>query len=532
MGTVNPRVSGNYNAQFSPAQLKALDKTPIYTKDFPKAGAYPLSSVAPGFSTNNGWMLCRYVCTTLPTAGGSQYPSVVHDGTTQNTIGLRINNGASVVNSLNSFIKAANVVKSSERSQFATYANEIKTAILVWKDDGYQYIIVDDTFDPSTQSNARGFAVTTLQVGARNGGSDALVGSVLYLELGNTYLTPEEAAARLAVCRKPLVVATAGQSNMQNWEDGVETSAPEGRRGFTETIAAIYASAGSPGEVVQIHAAEGGSALFPENASELEPTEYWLENDGNPGPELVQFFQDVEKTGHSPDFVLWHQGEADAHTIDKVGSEYNTRATYKARLLRVFQHMRYRYPSVHILIGALGIRTTFTNTGGTQTIAEIQQELIDEYQWISYGWTCHDGTLNADGVHYQDASYLEHGKRAARSIQRLLGYPVAGGTLGPRLVSASRSGTSLTITIEHDAGTDFTPTTNISGFKYLNGAGADVALSSVNRASATTITATLASGVAGTLYYIYDSDSVTLANLLKDNGALTLPMRRGKVSVA
>lgn len=528
MGTVNQRVSGNYNAQFSPAQLKALDKTPIYTKDFPKAGAYTLSSVAPGFSTNNGWMLCRYVCTTLPTAGGSQYPAVVHDGTTQNTIGLRINNGSSVVNSLNSLIKAANVDKSSERSQFATYANEIKTAILVWKDDGYQYIIVDDTFDPATQSNARGFAVTTLQVGARNGGSDALVGSVLYLELGNTYLTPEEAAARLALCRKPLVVATAGQSNIQNWEDGVETSAPEGRRGFTETISAIYGSAGCPGEVLQIHAAEGGSSLF----KALNATEYWLDDNCQPGPELIQFFQAVDATGHQPDFILWHQGESECHTIDSPSYPFNTKATYKARLLTVFKYMRDKYPLAQILIGHIGIRTTFSNIGGIQTMADIQQEVIDEYSWIHYGWTCYDGSLYSDGVHYLDASYVVHGQRAARTIQRLLGYPVAGGTLGPRLVSASRSGTSLTITIEHDAGTDFTPTTNISGFKYINGAGADVALSSVNRASATTITATLASGVAGTLYYIYDSDSVTLANLLKDNGALTLPMRRGKVSVA
>lgn len=525
MGKVNPRVSGNYNGQFTPAQLKALDKQPIYAKDFPKRGAYAISSEVPGFSTNNGWALCRFVCTSLPTAGASQYPFTFHSGNANYTLGMRINNGATTANSLGGYLRVNSVTKTNENAQFPVYANEIKTAILVWRDDGFQYLIVDDTYDFSTQTGARGFdaQLTTLSIGERNSAADPLSGQVIYLEIGNTYLTPEEATARLAACRNPITVAFAGQSNMQNWEDGVETTAPEGRRGFTETMAAIYGSAACPGEVLQIHAAEGGSSLF----KTLNSSEYWLEDDGQPGPELTQFFQAVDATGHQPDFIFWHQGESESHTINDAGYPFNTRATYKARLMMVFMHMRNRYPKARIVIGALGVRTSFTNAGGIQTIAEIQQELIDTYSWIHYGWTCYDQTLNADGVHYQDASYYVHGQRGARTVQRLLGYNVSGGTLGPRVASAVRSGATVTVTLEHDGGTDFTPTTGIEGFSYVDNSGNAVAVSNVNRASATTITMTLASGVAGKLRYCYDNFAFTsLSNIVKDNGGNSLPLRR------
>lgn len=529
----NPRVTGlNSSSYLSPSQLVAKDKQPIYKKHFPKVGAYTLSSVAPNFSVGNGWMMCRFVCTTLPTAGASQYPMTIHGGSSANQMGFRLNSGASYGNAVSIIYNVASSGKAVENGQFEIAANEIKTAIFAWRDDGYQYLIVDDGYEDSTQTGARGWSATTLQIGGRNGGADALTGSVLYVEVGNTFLTMEDAAARLATVPKGVVIATAGQSNIQNWEDGVETSAPAGRSGLRGIIS-TYTAANCPAEVLQIHAAEGGSAIF----KVVNTSEYWLEDDGSYGPELTQFFQSVDRTGFQPDFILWDQGESECHHIDNLSSAYYpqiTRATYKAQLKRVFQHMRNRYPLAQILIQKLGVRTSaFTNPGGIQTIAEIQQELMDELDYVDFLSERFDLALYSDGTHYTDAAYTTQGQRAGRQIARRLGYSVSGGTLGPRLVSASRSGTSLTITIEHDGGTDFTPTTGIEGFKYIDGSGNNIALSSVVRASATTITATLASGVAGTLYYCYDNHAfVSLSNVVKDNGANALPLRRGKVAVA
>lgn len=107
------------------------------------------------------------------------------------------------------------------------------------------------------------------------------------------------------------------------------------------------------------------------------------------------------------------------------------------------------------------------------------------------------------------------------------------GVDGASITNAVRSGTSLTVTITHDAGTDFTPTTGIQGFKYFDGSGNDIAISSAVRTNATTITLTLASGVAGTLYYGYGwLYGVTQASLVQGNASTSMPLRAVKISVS
>lgn len=512
----------------SKEQRSALAKTPIYAKHFPKVGPYALSTNVPGFNRQNGWAICKFVCTTVPTAGASQYPFVINDGGTVNSIGLRINNAATPSNAVSMYNRSSSVSKTNETGKYPVYAAEVKTAGLVWRDDGYQLLIVDDTLDYSTQTDARNGTMTELYVGARNGGSDAFNGYVVYLEIGNEAITAEQLVARMNNARTPIVVATAGQSNIQNWDDGVETTAPKGREGLLSQLITTTAI-NCPSEVVFCGGAEGGSSLW----SILNATEYWLTDGGGIGPELQQFFDKMDGSAMIPDFIIWDQGESESHFIDHASYPWLTKNVYKARLLTVFNHFWSKYPLARIGIGILGRRDSFTNTGGIQKIVEAQLELIAEYPHrIFFSHNRHDLTVYTDGVHYYDASYLTMGGRAGRKISRLMGYPVSGGTDGPILVSASRVGTALTITIAHDGGTDFTPTTAIEGFKYIDGSGNNVALSSVARASATTITATLASGVAGTLYHIYDDAwSVATANMIKDNGAYTLPLQRGKVTV-
>lgn len=513
------------------AQQVALGLTPVYSQYYPQAGAYTLADVAPGFTEEQGWMLCRWVCTTLPAGTASMYPFTIHGGSSADIMGFRINGGDSVDNVVEDYWrKDSSNYGGVMQGEFPTYANEIKTAIISWDSDGTKYIIIDDTYDEDSDplSTFEDGDMTTLQVGARNGGSDALTGTVIYAEVGNQYLTPEQASARMAMIRKPLVVATAGQSNIQNWDDGVETTDPEGRRGFVETVH-DYTAANCPGEVVFVGAAEGGSSIF----EEVNGSEYWVDSEGNPGNEMLEFFASVDRTGHHPDVIFWDEGESESHYIDDTGGSYPwlTSAVYKTRLKLVFDLMRARYPYAQILIGKLGIRDSFSNTGGIQAIVNIQNELIEENSWIHHGYERYDKTLYSDGVHYTDASYLALGQRGGNRVLALSGYAVTG-TRGPKVASASRSGTALTITLDHDGGTDFTPATGIEGFYYEDSGGNQIPLSSEARASANTITATLASAVAGRLYYMHDNDSVNLANTVKDNHANAMPLLRGYVDVA
>lgn len=518
----------NNNSIFSAEQLSGIDLTPIYSADNPKPGAYALSVVAPGFSVANGWMMVRYVCTTVPEGTASQYSMAIHDGSVNNMYSFRMLANSSRPNCQNLNNRAAGQIKHSGTVGLYTInAHEVRSAIFVWRADGYQYVICDDTMSSSTETDARGMALTTLQIGGRNGGNDALVGRVLYAEIGNTYITPEQAAARMAVIRKPFVVESAGQSNIANWISGAETSAPAGRASFMSTL--IDSSAlNCPGEIVYLSGAEGGSSLYPEIDAR-----HWITDTGFPGTSLIKFFAKQTLTGLTPDIVLWDQGEADAIWINHPAKPHITKENYKSRLLRTFLLMKERNPRLQIAICNLGIRTVSPLYGGQQAIVEAQNELIAAHSWIHFGYNRFDLALHGDGVHYLDASYAVMGGRAGRRVQALLGYDVAGGSVGPRLLSAARAGTALTITISHDAGTDFTPATAIQGFSYKDASGADVALSSVARANASTITATLASAVAGTLYYIYDNATISdLTKLVKDNGANALPLSRGKVTVA
>jgi hypothetical protein len=91
----------------------------------------------------------------------------------------------------------------------------------------------------------------------------------------------------------------------------------------------------------------------------------------------------------------------------------------------------------------------------------------------------------------------------------------------------------VTVTLVHDDGTDFTPASGIEGFKYFDNGSNPVTISAAVRTNATTITLTLASGIAGTLYYGYDALlSVNTANLVKDNATIVMPLQTAKVIVS
>jgi len=513
------------------ATLATRERTPTYSAAFPADAQLTLSDIAPGWNGRNGFLMVRYVCTTLPTSG-SDYIMSINDGSSSNIIGFRLEFDTSVVEMKDYWrtdVTGGATNYSAFQNKFDAIANEPKTWILGWRDTGYKYYFLDDQFGEDTDTDQIPTAddLTTFTINGRNAAQDKFTGNILYVEFFDEYLTPDEAIARRG--QMPyMVIATAGQSNIQNFEDGVESTDPDGRTAIVDTIGKI-GSTHYMGEVLQIHAAEGGSGIWSDTAG---TSEYWLTDTGEPGPELIEFFQEVDRAGKEPRWILWDQGETESHKLDAVGFETRTQAAYKTDLLNVFKLMRNKYPNAQIIIGKLGIRDSFSNTGGIQKVVNAQNELIEENSWIHFGWERFDLARNADGVHYDDAEYTTLGTRAAKRIAALEGHSVSGGTEGPKLVSASRSGTALTINIEHDGGTDFTPTSGIEGFYYEDSGGSEIALSSVARSDATTITATLASGVAGTLYYMYDNDSVTLANLVKDNGANTLPLQRGKVTVS
>jgi len=217
------------------------------------------------------------------------------------------------------------------------------------------------------------------------------------------------------------------------------------------------------------------------------------------------------------------QGEEDSHDIGNNTSE----SDYKSALEAVFNNIRATYGNVNFYIQHIGRRTSFSNIGGVQVIRNIQKELITENSWCYSAAEIYDLDLH-DQVHLTDNAYVTAAQRNAASLLNQTG------AMGLEIISASRSGSTISVNLLHDGGNDFTPTNNIDGFKFFDN-GSEISISSAIKANSTTIAITLAnipsSGIE-TLYYGYDSlSSINIANIVTDNAALPKPLRTAKVEL-
>ena len=444
-------------------------------------------------------------------------------------------------------------------------------------------------------------ALTHLGIGMRNGGADSLntTARIQKLYVFRETLTKEQIAAFIDREWNPIKVITAGQSNAAYRIKNIADANGElGWRALKENLAVNCLR-----DVFYINGATGGSAAFKIS----DPSNFWLDDvTGEYGTAFQTWFNAYNRFGGTVDFIIWDQGEADASTV---GRGIRGKNEYKAQLLRIFNVFWSRSPDAIIILSPIGRRqTTDSNNLGYQFIREGQAELAAEFEGrIVLGPPRMDLAL-IDSVHLTNAGYQALSLRDARLVRALLGHNTA---LYPRITNATRVGPAVTVTLLHNAGTDFTPLTGIEGFFYLangvtqslnnairttsgsstvtiahtahglavgarvtfntpvtyNGVTLDrtyevlsvpdanrytlgvaqqatatdgvggggsiapvyhnvVAITAAVRASATTITLTLASGVAGTLYHHYGTMfTVNPANLVRDNSTDTLPLR-------
>lgn len=359
-------------------------------------------------------------------------------------------------------------------------------------------------------------SLTHLGIGMRNGGSDAMLSTAVISKLivFKETLTKEQIAAVIQRESDVTTVLMAGQSNaayrVKNLADG------NGENGFRElknNLSTLLLR-----DVFIINGATGGSAIFKTS----DPTNFWLDEDtGAYGTALQTCLAAMNRFGGKIDFIIWDQGEADVGTI---GTGGKTIAQYKTQLLNVFSILRSKAPNAKILICPLGKRiTSGSNSIGYQAIRELQVSICSEFPNFLILGSVRFDLPNVDAPHLTNAGYTTLMQRDGFAIRGAMGLDTAN---YPEIISATRSGTSVTVTIRHSKGTDFTPTTAIEGFRYVDNSNNVINITAAVRTNATTITLTLASGVAGTLYYAYgDMLSINQANLVKDNSANTMPLR-------
>lgn len=466
----------------------------------------------PWFNLAKGYLAVRYYLPRLNTA--DSYIAVLHDGSTANTIGLRM--------SLSNF-DVLGYLRASSANIFTTANGDIHVApamhgaATTWKSDA-SYTLSGGMVKTSTLA-AFPTGITRLEIGARNGGTGPLQGHIQMVEVGHGYLDVKSLGGIL-MKRTDVALACGGQSLM----GGHFKSQASNSEGGKQRMRSVFGAALPEKLAVFANASDGSSAA----SKTSDPDDYWWDPaTGLPGPALIGFYTKINDAGLRPTGILWAQGEEDSHAIGGATS----RAQYKQSLEAVFQDMRAQLGPLPVFIQRIGRRNgSYSNSGGIQAVREVQQELIHAHEWCHDAAETYDLGLH-DAVHLDDAGYVSTSERNAVAIAPFF----AGGTpqpRGPRITHALRSGTTVTVTLAHHGGTDISPASNIAGFVFMDG-NTPIAITSAVRTNATTVTLTLDSPPASgpeTLYYGYDDMAgINTANILKDNASPANCLRTTKM---
>lgn len=501
----------------------AFCSTPIVTAGATATRELDLCSLALSgktyFDESQGFLIARYF--NAYQTGADQFPAVIHDDSTDDTIGFEINGSD---NELRGYVRASGAGKHTTSTNDAILIDTLNITGITWKTG-------DTTLLSGGLSNNQTYSgdptgLVTLNIGGRNAGASPLWGHIKQIKIGKTHKSVLQLGG-LMHDPNDIVLVGAGQSLMVGHFNSQETNSEAGKQKHREVVGqAIPASA-----FVFVTGATGGSAA----SKTTSATNYWWDLATSArGPAFDTFYANIAAAGVQPNAVIWAQGEADSHQI----GGNTSRAQYKAATEAVFADMRATLGDVPIFFQRIGRRSDFTNTGGVQVVREVQQEIIDENDWCYetcqiYDLGLIDETGVSDAVHPNDAAYLVIAQRNARRICDYFSALNYIGLLGPSMTAAERSGTTVTVTITHDGGTDFTPTSAIEGFTFFDD-GVEIAINAAVRTDANTITLTLASAPTGVeeLYYAYDAMlNIDNTKILKDNASTSLPLRPAKITL-
>lgn len=460
------------------------------------------------FNPNQGYMVCRYSQERLLNADA--YAAVFNDGTSANTIGLRLDQ---TNHNLRGYIRASSTSQFSIGNLDYQIEKTLNAAGLRWNASSAESLSGGETATETVTQLPVG--INALEIGARNGGTSPMHGHIQSIEIGTQDVTLKQLGNKIQDSNDMMIIG-AGQSLMRGHFKSQATNSEDGKQKHREIIGQNQRD----DSIVLIDGSTGGSAA----SKTSNAVNYWWDLATSArGPSLDTFYQQINNVGAKPTIILWAQGEEDSHNIGT-----NTSTTqYKQALEAIFADMRLSLGDIKIYIQRIGRRSSFANPNGVQAIRDIQKEVIAENIWCYEAAETYDQPLY-DQVHLTDAGYVSVAQRNSMALLE------QAGATGPAITSALRSGTSITVTLTHDAGTDFTPSTGIEGFKFFDN-GLEISITTAVRTNGTTITLTLASAPSSgieTLYYGHDDMAgLNTSNVIIDNALTPMPLRTAKISL-
>lgn len=294
-------------------------------------------------------------------------------------------------------------------------------------------------------------------------------------------------------------------------KDGESGLTPKSQHGDFYVFVPNIVAGGLNVPVCVIERAVGGSAISS-----------WQQGQTN----WTRFATAVAAAGGDLEMVIWYQGETNAKGM--------VAATHKAALA-----------NIHNQCMALGGRTTSNfhfgvislGTGGYLGSVEgdfgAMRAVFVDYANNTAGAFlagCAHDAQTGDGVHLNGQSYGRLGPRVGKTALSRLGVGLSGA--GPKIVSASKTGSEVTITVQHSGGTGLQDGaggagTALKGFEFKDAGGNVLTYSATSFPTSNTIRMTV-TGTPVTVSYAmmnnpHQSDtttstsSVVLASIPCDN---------------
>lgn len=448
-------------------------------------------------------------------------PAIFSDGSTNNTLGLRLYTDGFVRPAM-----AAGGVAQSAQSVNRIIAGRDFPMAVTWGGGNTKTVAGAGRTRRETGQTLP-TSVTRLDIGSRYNGNQGFFGGIKKLVFANDRL-PNTKLGALLMPSGSRGILTMGQSLADNLRRSDVDQNNNGEIAFLAQLDTTWSA--TAGKNWLVHGATGGAGVLYKNTTGGA----WYYDDVNilygdawtTCEDAMNFFLGG---GGTIEGILFDGAQQDAGSVALTGQDYTD----------VYNGIKNIVTKVRGMVGSTIPLVIMPTTGRTDTGLEERYQYLRELQWAysasetaSYRGPETFDLPKGDTVHLSAAGYTTSGSRSSRKILAVLGAGITG-VDGAVITNASRSGTSVTVTLAHDAGTDFTPTTGIQGFKYFDGGGSEVTISAAVRTNATTITLTLVSGVAGTLYYGYGwLYGVTQANLVQGNAATPMPLRAAKISVS
>lgn len=395
-----------------------------------------------------------------------------------------------------------------------------------------EYRIVDDGTDTPITSHDW----TTLEAGPSGGVFSGVVSVAqggfynIDVRFSNDHATIDNGVNAWGV---GVLVGCIGQSNVSRWFwNGTDLTADPLLKVYTdsawEDISTLGNGAISFGNTIidqlsipvgLLDSTVGGSALIEKADASYG---YWL--DTAVGEPYDLFTTAVDDVGGALEFIVWAQGEQESHVDNIFLGEYERNLTYFLESkVRNDVNNSSQSTNLPILISLLGkSEKVISNDEDSQIVRDAQKFVHDTID-DTYIVSTIDFDLQADDIHFTYADYITHGERCAQAF--LVSISEASSYLSPRISKATKvSTTQIDINITHGGGTDFTPTTGITGFEVFDGV-TPVSITSTARQNSTTIRLTLDSTITGTpsVRYLYGANPAVTSQVF-DNATNALPL--------